>query len=62
MFTIGVYLAPLGSLSDENVARLAAAVEGVSAGESERRSAPHYAEALRAYAQSRHPSSAGSVS
>ena len=62
VFTIGVYLAPLGSLSDENVARLAAAVEGVSAGESERRSAPHYAEALRAYAQSRHPSSAGSVS
>jgi hypothetical protein len=53
VFTIGVYLAPLGSLSDDNVARLAAAVASVGEGERERRSGPHYAAALRAYAQSR---------
>lgn len=62
VFTIGVYLAPLGSLSNENVTRLAAAVSSVGEGESERRSAPHYAGALRGYAESLHPSSAGSVS
>jgi hypothetical protein len=53
VFTIGIYLAPLGSLSDENVARVAAAVASVGQDESERRSGPHYAPALRAYAQSR---------
>lgn len=53
VFTIGVYLAPLGSLSDENVARIVAAVASVGEGESERRSSPHYAAALRAYARSR---------
>lgn len=53
VFTIGVYLAPLGSLSVENVARLAAAAATVGEGESARRSAPHYAAALRAYARSR---------
>lgn len=55
VFTIGVHLAPLGSLSDENVARLAAAASSIGAGESERRSAPQYAAALLAYAQSRSP-------
>lgn len=55
VFTIGVYLAPLGSLSDANVSRLAAAVSTIGEGESARRSTPHYAAALLAYAQSRSP-------
>lgn len=53
VFTIGIYLAPLGSLSDDNVARLANSVLTVGGGEGERRSVPFYADALRGYARSR---------
>jgi hypothetical protein len=53
VFTIGVYRAPLGSLSDAAVARIATSVEGFGDGEAGRRAAPHYAEALLGYAAAR---------
>lgn len=53
LFTIGVYVAPLGSLSGENIARLAGAMEGLLSGEGDRRGAPHYAAALQGFAQTR---------
>lgn len=53
LFTIGVYVAPLGSLSDANVARLAGAMERLLSGEGDRRGAPHYAAALQGFAQTR---------
>ncbi len=53
LFTIGVYVAPLGSLSGENVTRLAGAMEGLLSGEGDRRGAPHYAAALQGFAQTR---------
>lgn len=53
VFTIGIYRAPLASLSDEAVMRLASSLEGYGNGELERRAAPHYASALAAYAAAR---------
>ena len=53
VFTIGIYRAPLGSLSDDAVARVAQSVEGFMDGELERRASPHYAAALSAYAARR---------
>lgn len=53
VFTIGVHVAPLGSLSDAGVARIAETLHGFGAGEGDRRAAPHYAHALSAYAKSR---------
>jgi len=57
VFTIGIYRAPLGSLSDIGVARIAQTLEGFGAiageGEHERRAAPHYAAALAGYAATR---------
>ncbi len=53
VFTIGVYVAPLGSLSGENVARLSAAMDVLLSGEGDRRGAPYYAAALQGFAQSR---------
>ncbi|MCJ2188241.1 heme-dependent oxidative N-demethylase subunit alpha family protein [Novosphingobium beihaiensis] len=50
VFTIGIYRAPLGSLSDAAVARIAQSVGGLQAGELERRAAPHYGMALQGYA------------
>ncbi len=61
VFTIGVYVAPLGSLSPENVARMAESVATLPRPEAERRGAAHFAPALQAYAArlhlppSRHP-------
>ena len=53
LFTIGVYVAPLGSLSARNIARLAGAVQALVEGEGDRRGAPHYAAALRGFAEAR---------
>lgn len=53
VFTIGIYRAPLASLSDAAVARLAQSLEGYGDGELERRAAPHYAAALSGYAHRR---------
>ena len=51
LFTIGVYVAPLGSLSPTNVRRLADATQALLAGEGERRGAGAYAGALIGYAE-----------
>lgn len=51
LFTIGIYVEPLGRLSPANVARLAGAVETLLSGEDARRGAPAYAQSLIAYAE-----------
>jgi hypothetical protein len=51
LFTIGIYVEPLGRLSPANVARLAGAVENLLGGEDARRGAPAYAQSLIAYAE-----------
>jgi len=53
LFTIGVYVSPLGHLSRENVLRLAGAMEGLLEGEGDRRGAGAYARALIGYAADR---------
>jgi hypothetical protein len=53
LFTIGVYVEPLGALSDGNVAMLARAVRSLVAGEGDRRGAGAYAAALIGYAAAR---------
>ena len=53
LFTIGVYVAPLGTLSDANVAMLARAVGTLVEGEGDRRGAGAYADALIGYAAAR---------
>ena len=53
VFTIGIHVAPLGSLPDAGVARIAETLHGFGAGEGDRRAAPHYAHALSAYAEAR---------
>ena len=58
LFTIGVYVAPLGSLSRENVARIAESVAGVPEAEAQRRGAAYFAPALQAYA-ARHGAAIG---
>lgn len=50
LFTIGVYVEPLGALADGNVAMLARAVRSLVAGEGDRRGAGAYAAALIGYA------------
>ena len=50
LFTIGIYVSPLGELSSSNVARLAGAMQALLAGEDERRGAGAYAGALIGYA------------
>ena len=52
LFTIGIYVEPLGVLSTGNIARLAIATQSLLAGEGDRRGAPAYADALCAYAGS----------
>ncbi len=52
LFTIGIYVSPLGKLSRENIARLAVAVEGLLEGEGDRRGADAYARALTTFAAS----------
>lgn len=53
VFTIGIYRAPLASLSDDAVARLASSLEGYGEEELKRRAAPHYAAVLSQYAAMR---------
>ncbi len=53
LFTIGVYVEPLGALSDANVAMLARAVRSLVEGEGDRRGAGAYAAALIGYATRR---------
>ncbi|AKM10407.1 heme-dependent oxidative N-demethylase subunit alpha family protein [Croceicoccus naphthovorans] len=57
VFTIGIHVVPLGTLSDAGVARIAQSIEGFAGGEGNRRAAPHYANALAGYAAKRlhHP-------
>lgn len=50
LFTIGIYVEPLGALAAANVARLAAAVQSLVAGEGDRRGVSAYAESLTRYA------------
>ncbi|WP_298200233.1 heme-dependent oxidative N-demethylase subunit alpha family protein [Novosphingobium sp.] len=49
VFGIGIYRAPLGTLSDENLARVAKSLTGFMPGEDERRGVPHYAAAAAGY-------------
>lgn len=49
LFTIGIHVAALDTLSDDVVRRVAASVAEVAQGEHERRAAPFYADALRGY-------------
>ena len=53
LFTIGVYVSPLGQLSCDNQQRLATAVASLIEGEGDRRGAGAYAEALIGYAARR---------
>lgn len=53
LFTIGVYVARLGSLMQSNVSILAVAMETLLQGEGDRRGAPHYAAALTGFATQR---------
>ena len=50
LFTIGIYVSPLGELSHENQQRLAAAIASLIEGEGDRRGAGAYADALIGYA------------
>ena len=51
LFTIGIYVSPLGDLSTDNQSRLASAMHGLLEGEGERRGAQHYAHALIDFVQ-----------
>lgn len=53
VFTIGIYVAPLGALSVENIQRLSAAMTSLLSGEGDRRGAGAYAGALIRYATGR---------
>lgn len=53
LFTIGVYVAPLGRLLHSNILLLAAAMEMLLQGEGDRRGAHYYADALIRYAAQR---------
>lgn len=50
VFTIGVYVASLGSLSLANIVMLASAMRSLVNGEGDRRGSPYYADALIRYA------------
>ncbi|WP_379921680.1 DUF3445 domain-containing protein [Erythrobacter sp. R86502] len=51
LFTIGIYVEPLGSLSSANIAMLGKAVQSLVSGEGDRRGTPAYADSLIAYAR-----------
>ena len=51
LFTIGIYVEPLGNLSQPNIAMLASAAQTLVAGEGDRRGAPAYGESLIAFAE-----------
>ena len=50
LFTIGIYVEPLGRLSPANIAMLGKAVQTLVSGEGDRRGAPAYAASLIAFA------------
>ncbi len=50
LFTIGIYVSPLGHLSGGNIARMADSLATIGENEGDRRGAPFYASALRAFA------------
>jgi hypothetical protein len=60
VFTIGIYLSPLGSLSRENVARMAESLATIPEPEARRRGAPSFAPQLQAYA-ARHAAAIGAA-
>lgn len=51
LFAIGIYVAPLGSLSPASIAMLGRAVQSLLNGEGDRRGAPAYAASLIAFAE-----------
>jgi dimethylamine monooxygenase subunit A len=51
VFTIGIYVAPLGTLLPANIAMLGRAVQHLVSGEGDRRGAPAYADSLTAFAE-----------
>ena len=51
LFTIGIYVEPLGKLSPANIAMLGKAVQTLVSGEGDRRGAPAYADSLIAFAE-----------
>ncbi len=53
VFTIGIYVEPLGLLETANIAMLANAAQNLVTGESDRRGSPAYADALIRYAAKR---------
>ena len=53
LFTIGIYVEPLGSLSPANIAMLGRAVQTLVSGEGDRRGAPAFAHSLIAFAATR---------
>ncbi len=57
LFTIGVYVEPLGTLSPANITMLAKAVQSLVSGEGDRRGAPAYADSLIAFADQRRTAS-----
>ena len=60
VFTIGIYLAPLGRLSRENIARMAESLATIPEAEARRRGAPYFAPQLQAYA-ARHGAAIGAA-
>ncbi|WP_249171945.1 DUF3445 domain-containing protein [Erythrobacter sp. JK5] len=50
LFTIGIYVEPLGALAKDNIAMLAQAIQSLVEGEGDRRGAGAYASALIGYA------------
>jgi hypothetical protein len=58
VFTIGIYVAPLGALSRANVARMAESLATIPEPEARRRGAAHFASQLQAYA-ARHGAAIG---
>lgn len=53
LFSIGIYVEPLGRLSSANIAMLGKAVQTLVSGEGDRRGAPAYADSLVAFAAAR---------
>jgi len=51
LFTIGIYVEPLGTLSPANIAMLGRAVQTLVSGEGDRRGAPAYADSLIGFAE-----------
>ncbi|MEL7196890.1 MAG: DUF3445 domain-containing protein [Pseudomonadota bacterium] len=54
LFAIGIYVAPLGTLRKANIAALSKAMEGLLAGEGDRRGAPYYGPQLNSYCKRIH--------